>query len=308
MIRLSFVCVLAATTTLLLVSTVRAADPISFTKFDVPGATANDLEEAYFVPGINEDGVIVGTIGTAAGGAEGFIRTPGGATSTQIVDPNNPAHFTVLYRVNDEEVMVGWYTNDQVITHSFFLADGQFTAYDFPGAFSTYVRSLNNRGDITGNFQLSANDPGTGFITPRYGQPITFKAPDPTTNSLAPEAVNDLRAVVGWYTTPSFPFHGFLRTPSGKFIDIVFPGTNFTRAFGINDCGVIVGRYRSADGSRHGFYGRYGHLQSLDVPGSVDTTADGINNEGRIVGQFIDSGGMPHGYVTSKVLGAGCDE
>jgi probable HAF family extracellular repeat protein len=168
------------------------------------------------------------------------------------------------------------------------------------------VRGLNNRGDITGNFQLSANDPGTGFITPRYyGQPITFKAPDPTTTAPAPEAVNDLRPVVGWCCT-SFCFHGFLRTPSGKFIDIVFLGSILTRAFG-NDCGVIVGRYRLADNSRHGFYGRYGHLQSLDVPSSIDTTADGINNEGRIVGQFIDSNGTPHAYVTSKVDGAGCE-
>jgi hypothetical protein len=71
--------------------TVRAADPISFTTFDVPGATANDITEAYFVPGINEDGVIVGTYGTATGGQAGFIRTPDGRISASIEDPNNPA-------------------------------------------------------------------------------------------------------------------------------------------------------------------------------------------------------------------------
>jgi hypothetical protein len=90
---------LAASTTLLLIAAVQAADPISFAAFDVPGATANDIAEAYFVPDINEEGVIVGTYGTAAGGQAGFIRTPDGRISASIEDPNNPAATTSLYRV-----------------------------------------------------------------------------------------------------------------------------------------------------------------------------------------------------------------
>ena len=49
---------LASVPTFVLVGAACAAEPISFTTFDVPGAAANDIADPYFVPGLNEDGVI----------------------------------------------------------------------------------------------------------------------------------------------------------------------------------------------------------------------------------------------------------
>ena len=45
---------MAATTTI-------AAEPVSFTSFDIPGATS------YFVAGINDEGLIAGTWTTSSG-------------------------------------------------------------------------------------------------------------------------------------------------------------------------------------------------------------------------------------------------
>ena len=59
----SFASALVVSTALLFSGTAAAADPISFTTFDVPGATDNSNFQAYVVSGINDDGVVVGTYG-----------------------------------------------------------------------------------------------------------------------------------------------------------------------------------------------------------------------------------------------------
>ena len=60
-----------------------ASEPVAFTSFDIPGATS------YFVPGINDEGLVTGSWTAADGSEIGFIRTPDGHISTPVVDPND---------------------------------------------------------------------------------------------------------------------------------------------------------------------------------------------------------------------------
>jgi probable HAF family extracellular repeat protein len=46
--------------------------------------------------------------------------------------------------------------------------------------------------------------------------------------------------------------HGFL-LDDGIFTTIDVPGATLTQAFGINELGQIVGRFRDAGGASHGF-------------------------------------------------------
>ena len=272
-----------------------AAEPVAFTSFDIPGATS------YFVPGINDEGVVAGLWFAADGSEIGFIRSPDGHITTPIVDPNDNTGVTVLRAINDEGVIAGFYGAN--VSNGFLLTDGKFRTVDFPGAASTALRGINNLGDVSGAYSdLNADE--FGFIIPRRGPPISFKLPDPAATGIVAGGINDLRQVVGYYTDATSTLVGFLRQPSGQIVTIMFPGALSTQIFGINDCGILVGAW--GDGStEHGFYGRPGNLHSFDVPGADGTTALGINNEGRLVGRYA-AGGVQHAFVSGSFAAASC--
>lgn len=272
--------------------------PIRFASFQVAGAIH------YFVGGINDAGVVVGAW-TAADGVtvSGFVRSPDGQITTPIVEPNDDTGFTLLRAINLEGVIVGF--NGLDVAHGFILADGTFTAWDLPQAAATALRGINDRGDLSGSYSVvdSAADEG-GFIAPRHGTPITFKIPDPASTALVVGAINNAREVVGYYTTGRGVLAGFVRQPDGRIVTLAVPGAIGIQAYGINDCGIVVGTFD--DGSTaHGFYGRPGSLHTFDLPGATATSAQGINNEGRIIGRYADAAGE-HGFVTEYTAAASC--
>ena len=277
-------------------SAVRAAPPILFTSFDIAGAAD------YFVPGINDEGTVVGSWDPIGGPppSVGFIRAPNGQITTPLLHPNDTEPFTVLRSINDSGVIAGFYGSNT--GHGFLLHDGVFVPVDFPGAQSTALRGINNRGDLSGTYYTSPTADPIGFILPRQGAAITF-GPPPGGSGLVVGKINDQREVVGYYTAANGSLTGFLREPDGRLIDIIVPGAASTLAYGINDCGIISGFW--TDGTAHGFYGRPGNLHSFDLPGAGATFARGVNNHGRVVGNYADGRGN-HGFVTGPIPAAMC--
>src|ERR1700677_3718612 len=96
--------------------------------------------------------------------------------------------------------------------------------------------------------QLSAQGhwPTRNFPGPQL---IEFDAPNAGTASglgTTPYANNDECAIVGTYVDANLVYHGFARTPDGKFISFDAPGASAvagtgTLAYAINDFGVIAG-------------------------------------------------------------------
>ena len=275
-----------------------AAEPVSFTSFDIPGATS------YFVAGINDEGLVAGSWSAADGSEIGFIRAPDGRISTPIVHPDDNTRTTVLRAVNDEGVIAGFYGAN--VSNGFLLTEGKFRTVDFPGAVATALRGINNLGDVSGTYSVvDLNADEFGFIIPCRGPAISFKLPDPTGTGIVVGGINDLRQLVGYYTDATSTLVGFLRQPSGQFVSVIVPGALSTQVYGINDCGIVVGVY--GDGSTaHGFYGRPGNLHSFDLPGAAATFAQGINNEGRIVGRYATADGVPHAFVSGRFAAASC--
>jgi hypothetical protein len=218
---------MAATATL-------AAEPVSFTSFDIPGATS------YFVAGINDEGLVAGSWLAADGSEVGFIRFPDGRITTPIEDPNDTSGLTVVRAINDEGVIAGFYGAN--VSHGFLLTEGKFRMVDFPGADSTALRGINNLGDVSGTYSMiDHNADEFGFIIPRRGPAIRFKLPDPPATSIVAGGINDLRQLVGYYTDATSTLVGFLRQPSGQFVNIAFPGRS------------VLGRYGTGDGVPHAF-------------------------------------------------------
>jgi uncharacterized membrane protein len=85
---------------------------------------------------------------------------------------------------------------------------------------------------------------------------------------------------------------------SFSFTAIDVPGAMDTYAFGINDSGQIVGFFREAGRSGHGFLrAATGAFTAIDVPGAATTSALKINRAGEIVGTFLDARGKFHGFL-----------
>lgn len=70
------------------------------------------------------------------------------------------------------------------------------------------------------------------------------------------------------------------------FTTLEVPGARFTRAFGINASGDVVGFYTDAGGVNRGFLLRGGTFTTIDYPGAAVTLARGIGAGGEIVGSY----------------------
>jgi probable HAF family extracellular repeat protein len=86
---------------------------------------------------------------------------------------------------------------------------------------------------------------------------------------------------------------------SPGFTSITYPGAVSTGASGVNDKGDVVGVYRLADKSSHGYLYHAGTLTPIDYPNATSTDAYGINNAGDIAGDYT-IGGKTHGFILSQ--------
>ena len=143
---------------------------------------------------------------------------------------------------------------------------------------------------------------------------ISFDAPGADTtpgdnNGTYPSSINVEGLITGSYQSADTVFHGFLRTPNGKFTTFEAPGAdttagsfNGTSPSSINDLGVITGSFSDATGLNHGFIRTpEGKFTTFDVPGAGanGTFPIGLNLEGAVVGYALDSNNLFHAFLRS---------
>jgi hypothetical protein len=136
--------------------------------------------------------------------------------------------------------------------------------------------------------------------------------------------INNFGAITGTYFDANNVFHGFIRSPEGKFTTFDAPEAdttagdfNGTFPNGINDAGAITGFYADASGGTHGFLrSPEGAFTTFDVTGSTmgSTIANALNLEGAIVGFFADQNGVfrpflrrPNGTFTTWSVPGECN-
>jgi hypothetical protein len=233
---------------------------------------------------------------------------------------------TIPIFLNLEGAVVGFAFDANLLSHAFLRRpDGTFAVFVGPGSCTsgtpancfgneaTYVdlfgRSVGNFADNTGNFVQH------GLIRSRGGKLTTFEAPGAGTGFFQGTGcpgcnlgVNFWGAIAGSYTDTNNVFHGFLRSPHGKFttFDAAGAGTSSfqgTGCFsdcpvGLNDWGVITGSYFDTNNVQHGYLRTpEGTFVTIDPPGSVGTQPENINDSGAIVGYYIDANNVYHGFL-----------
>ena len=127
-----------------------------------------------------------------------------------------------------------------------------------------------------------------------------------TSTETSPSSINDWGVITGYYIDSNNVYHGFLRTPDGKFTSFEVPGADTsagsyagTLPSSINDLGEVTGNYTDASGFTHGFLrSPEGSYTMFDVPGAVGYSNPlALNLEGTVVGTYLNSKSEFHAFL-----------
>jgi len=182
------------------------------------------------------------------------------------------------------------------------VANGSFVfqTISVPGAAGgTRLGGINNGGTISGDYTVGY--PGNPY-------PQSFTEANGTVTNLGADrgiqqatgSINNSGQVAGTTGDAISGVDGFLWTAGSE--QLISSGPTFgqlTKAFGVNDGGVVVGSHRNTATSDPAvaFTWQTGTMTFFQAPGATTTEAHGINNGGTIVGTadsqgFEDIGGQ----------------
>lgn len=214
-----------------------------FKTVNVPGSTATLLY------GINNKNQAVGWYTDSSGITHGVALDAQGHTKT--IDPPG-ATSTNAWTITDGGVIVGAYTDSGGVFHGFSLTNGTYKTFDAPGgSILTESLGLNSHGVMVGIFDDSSGvEHGFGV---KSGHFVQIDNPNANGVVTATDRINDNEEYVGlWGTSTSGPFSGYI-AKNNHFTTVMYPGSLETRVRGLNNAGVIVGRYTDSNGVFHGY-------------------------------------------------------
>jgi len=222
----------------------------AFVSADRPDCVRSPGSTSIAFYGINSSNVAAGWCTNTSGVQIGFTYSRGHFTDINI----QGAILTNAIGINDAGSVVGTYVTSTGIQHGFVLVGSTLTNLDPPGVTSTATAwGINNAGVISA-FGINASGTYVSFTTPDMGQTWTpLHAPGEGSIGTAMHEINNNGDVVGTYFDSSSNRHGVLYH-GGMYYSFDDPnGVGSTRANGLNDMLVMVGRYGS------GVYGGIGY-------------------------------------------------
>ena len=236
--------------------------------------------------GINDHGEITGTFGDSNASGQGFTYNNGSYTLINIAGSRSSTGTDVN---NYGQVAVDYYDGHG---HGAIYDNGTVLAYinDPFGSFGTGIMGINDAGLVVGDFANGAINQGYIYDNGVYTTFSPFS--DTHLND-----INNNGQIVGDYARSTA---SFIYDPSNNSLTtLVYPGADQTLAFGINDLGVVSGRYHDSSGY-HGFTFEDLQFSSIDHPNAPGNTfVNKINDSGQIVGYYIDATGFSHGFLAT---------
>src|SRR2546430_5086723 len=217
--------------------------------FSMPIVDPNDTMNFTEGRGINNSRLVCGDYLDSAGAFEGFFLS--NLTFTNYVVPDST--LTVVLGVNNVADFAGSNIPSSTgIQGAFLNIGGTVTEFTVTDATATLAYQLNANNQSCGYYIDSSGVTTHGFWRDSDG---TIHAPiDPvgSTSTILfgntvlrhnPRRRHDLNSMVGRYTDAAGATHGILFDPVHGFVVYDFPGATFTSLNGINERGVVVGRY-----------------------------------------------------------------
>ena len=164
--------------------------------------------------------------------------------------------------------------------------DLKFTTFDVPGSLRTRLFSLNDCGQIVGDYSDAAGH-NHGLLL-NGGVAINIDVPGATSTTI--HGINNEGSLVGCWIDSAGAFHGFV-DDDGRITTIDAPGAaGFSRLLGINSAATMVGDFIDSENVQHGFILTRGAFAEFDFPGAHDTSPAALNADGVIVGGYTGAG------------------
>jgi hypothetical protein len=226
--------------------------------FSGPIVDPNDAGNLTEARGINSSRLVCGDYLDSAGAFEGFFLSNNTFTN-YAPEPT----FTVVLGVNNAGDFCGSEIPSSTGIQSAFLnIGGVLTDFVVTDATATLAYSLNANNQSCGYYIDSSGVTTHGFWRDRDGTIQASIDPVGSTGTIlfgntvfriAQRRRHDLNVMVGRYTDAAGATHGLLFRPPNRFVIYDFPGATFTSLNGINERGLIVGRYTDpSTGIDHG--------------------------------------------------------
>jgi hypothetical protein len=239
--------------------------------------------------------------------AAGLIGSSAQAGTLIPVVPVAGSTGMTVFGINDNNIIVGSYTDANGVEHGYFgpLDGSNYTTFSYKGnkADGTQPRSINNENYVAGYAPATnegllsgyefVRNPGTGKITTieKNHVPLDGVAQGITVNAIS---------VGDYWNAPDNTVRFGYEAVAGKYKhDITLP-VDTTRAAprGINSTGDIAGFY-DPSATSHGFVIQNGVFSTIDYPDAseVSTGLEGINDNGLVTGGWGDSSGNFHAFT-----------
>jgi hypothetical protein len=218
--------------------------------FSAPIVEPNDTVGFTEGRGITDQRLICGWYIGSDEFAHGYFLNRGVFTEFDV----DGADETLVDGVNDAGDFVGNYTSETVFAAAFSNIEGMTNTIVIPGdRGNSFAYAINRLRQITGGYQKGGQI--HGWWQDSDG---TVHAPfdPPHSKATLPFGVNDQGWVVGRFfrNQQEQREQGFLfRLGTDRFLVFEYPGAVFTSLNGINNDGLICGRYDDGSGLVHGF-------------------------------------------------------
>jgi hypothetical protein len=200
--------------------------------------------------GVNSAGAAAGWCTNAKTGLDtGFVYSKGKFTPVNFPKSNG----TQATGINDKGEVVGLYFDSANLTHGFSKIGTKYTSISVKGGTNTVAWGVNNAGQIT---VYTTNSAGTFDSYLMTGTKLKkIDNPGAGTTGTIVHAPSNVGDIDGTYYDTAGTEKGWL-LHKGKYYDVVDTG-GVTRADGLNDKSVLVGRYGSGSFGGTGFKATY---------------------------------------------------
>jgi len=235
-----------------------------------------------------------------------YVANFGDGTVSVIDSSTNSVVATVPARSNPEDVTLSSRARPLVLRY-------KFQAIAPPGSPFSWVRGMNNKGDVVGDF-FDANFVFHGFLRTHTGTLVTIDPQGAVGCQICTSAfsINDAGVIVGAFRDASNVLHGFRRSASGSYTTVDFPGAGDSQLTGINNRGHNSGVYDFGNlGSTQcpgpkcqavSFILRSGVFTTFEDPFATPqaTFAFSINDRDQTCGSFTDLSGNTKGFLRNR--------
>lgn len=217
------------------------------------------------------------------------LELPNGFTTENY--PNSM--MTQVIGINNTGTTVGFYVDNNNVTHGFSDTNGKFATVDYPGTSFNQLLGQNDMGQAAGYYSLSLDNSTPDFpyvYDEKSGGVFQVISIPAAVQGAQATGVNNTQQICGFYIDSNGTNHGFLLN-FGQLTTLDPQGSIFAQALGLNNKGQVVGQYMDAGNNTHGFvWSAQNGFTTVDAPQGVGTTVvNGINDDGILVGFYGDA-------------------